>query len=335
MRRATILLVLVAVVLGLLGCKKKSGEMTIAVIPKGTTHEFWLSVKAGAEKAGKELNVDIDWIGPEKEDDRAQQISIVENMILKGVDGIVLAPLDRTTLVEPVARAMKKKTPVVVIDSGLDGEAGKDYVSFVATDNRKGGQLGGQRCVDVIGGQGKVIMLRYQRNSASTEQREKGWLDVIDPLVKDGKITILSKEQHAGATKDSAQTKSADLLDRFTKDGKLEADAIFCPNESSAYGMLMALRNKGFAGKVKYIGFDASKALIQGLYLGEIHGLVLQNPEYMGYMGVKTMVRHLKGEKVEKRVDTGVTLITKEDLGKPETKVLVPKVDEWLKDLRE
>ena len=303
-------------------------QLAIAVIPKGATHEFWLSVKAGAERAGKELGVRIDWIGPEKEDDRSQQIALVENMILKGVDGIVLAPLDRKALMSPVAKAKGAGIPVVVIDSALDGN---DWVSFVATDNYKGGQLGGQRSVELTGGKGKAVMLRYQENSASTEAREAGWLDEIK---KCPDIQVLSQEQRAGATKESAQTASENLLNRFTKDGKLECDLIFCPNESSAYGMLMALQNKRLGGKVKYVGFDASKALIVGLATGEIHGLVLQNPEKMGYLGVKTMVERLQGRKVDRRVDTGVTLITADDLAKPETKALVPQIDEWLKDVK-
>ena len=304
-------------------------KTTIAVIPKGTTHEFWLSVKAGAVRAGAELpDVDVEWIGPEKEDDRTQQIAIVENMVLKGVDGIVLAPLDRKALMGPVAKAKAAGIPTVVIDSGLDGN---DWISFVATDNFKGGQLGGQRCADLLDGNGTAIMLRYQENSASTENREAGWLDVIK---KRPGIKILSEEQRAGATKESAQTAAENLLDRFTKDGKLDCDVIFCPNESSAYGMLMALQNKRFAGKVKYVGFDASRALVRAMYQGEIHGLVLQNPEKMGYEGVKTMVAHLRGKRAPQRVDTGVKLITREDLDKPETKTLVPLVDEWLKDLK-
>lgn len=310
----------------------QNGKKTIAVIPKGTTHEFWLSVKAGADRAGAELGVTIDWMGPEKEDDRNQQIGIVENMVLKGVDGIVLAPLDRNALVRPVAAAKKKNTPVVVIDSGLEGG---DWVSFVATDNFKGGQMGGRRTAELIGGKGNVIMLRYQENSASTENREAGWLEEMKKhIAENPEVKIISEEQRAGATKESAQTVAENLLDRFTEGGELKVDAIFCPNESSAYGMLMALRNKRFAGKVKYVGFDASKALVRGLYLGEMHGLVLQDPEKMGYLGVKTMVAHLEGKPVDKRVDTGVRLITKEDLDKPETKALVPQVDEWLKDLR-
>src|SRR5512137_1738696 len=100
--------------------------LKIAVIPKGTTHVFWKSVEAGAKNAGKELGVEIVWKGPLKENDRAQQIAIVEQFITEGINGIVLAPLDDTALVRPVGAAMGKKIPVVVIDSALKGEAGKD-----------------------------------------------------------------------------------------------------------------------------------------------------------------------------------------------------------------
>ncbi len=307
-------------------------KLTVAVIPKGTTHEFWLSVKAGAMRAAEELGVEAVWTGPEKEDDRNQQIGIVENMVLKGVDGIVLAPLDRKALTGPVAKARRNGVPVVVIDSALDGN---DWVSFVATDNFQGGVLGGRRTAELIGEKGKLVMLRYQENSASTENREAGWMKAIgEHIAANPGVEIVSEEQRSGATKESAQTASENLLERFTEDGELTVDAIFCPNESSAYGMLMALRNKRQAGKVKFVGFDASKALIIGLAKGEIHGLVLQNPERMGYLGVKTMVEHLRGQQVPRRVDTGVTLITAEDLDKPETKALVPQEDEWLKDAR-
>jgi len=333
MRKLAIISLCVAAAMVLSACGGGQGaggpkKKVIAVIPKGTTHEFWLSVKAGAVRAGKDLGVEVLWIGPEREDDRNQQIDVVNNMVIRGVDGIVLAPLDKHALVTPVAKAKAAGIPVVIIDSALEGS---DFISFVATDNYKGGQLGGKRSAELLDSNGTAIMLRYQENSASTENREAGWMDEIK---KHPKIKVLSEEQRSGATKESAQTAADNLLDRFTKDGQLQCGVIFCPNESSAYGMLMSLRNKRFAGKVKYVGFDASEALVTGLYQGEIHGLVLQNPEKMGYEGVKAMLAHLDGKTVPKRIDTGVVLITKEDLDKPATKALVPKVDEWLAEAR-
>src|SRR5689334_10978077 len=154
---------------------------TIAVIPKGTTHEFWKSINAGAIKAQRELadqgaKVDVIWKGPLREDDRDQQIQVVENFISRRVSGIVLAPLDSKALVRPVATAMRAKIPVVIMDSGLKSDS---YVSFVATDNFKGGQLGAETLGKLLGGKGKVILLRYAVGSNSTEERESGFLDVM------------------------------------------------------------------------------------------------------------------------------------------------------------
>src|SRR5580658_6699559 len=133
---------------------------TIAVIPKGTTHPYWRGVKAGADKAAADFGVNILWKGPLLENDRAQQIAIVEQLADQGVDAIVLAPLDNVALRRPVREAMDQHIPVVIIDSALEGEAGKDFVSFVATDNHLGGEMAGQKLVDLLGGHGKVVLLR-------------------------------------------------------------------------------------------------------------------------------------------------------------------------------
>src|SRR5919108_6316884 len=154
---------------------------TIAVIPKGTTHEFWKSINAGAFKARDELaekgmKVNVIWKGPLREDDRDQQIQTVENFITRHVSGIVLAPLDSQALVRPVLEAVQGKVPVVIMDSDLKSDK---YVSFVATDNYKGGQLAGQEMGRLLHGKGNVILLRYAVGSASTEARETGFLDVL------------------------------------------------------------------------------------------------------------------------------------------------------------
>ena len=291
--------------------------LTIAVIPKGTMHVFWKSIHAGAKQAEKELkDVSIIWQGPVVEDQRDAQISLLETFIQKRVDGIVVAPLDDKALVAPVLAAGKAGIPVVIIDSDLaDPDA---YVSFVATDNVKGGMLGAQRIAELLGDKGgKVILLRYQVGSASTENREKGFLDEI---AKFPKIQVISSDQYAGATVESAMNQAQALL---TKYGEGQVDGIFCPNESSAYGMLRALVESGRAGKVHYVGFDASDRLVEALEKGHIAGLVVQNPVRMGHDGVVTMVKHLRGEAVEKRIDTGVTLVTPQNLSEPEIQILV------------
>ena len=295
--------------------------LQIAVIPKGTTHEFWKSIHAGAAKAAQELGVDIIWVGPEKEDDRDQQIKVVQNFISGKVDAIVLAPLDDVALARPVETAVQRKIPVVIIDSGLKSEA---HSSFVATDNKEGGRMGARRLAEIMGDKGKVILLRYAEGSASTENREAGFLEEIG---KHPDIEIISNNQYAGATKESALQISQNLLNKFP-----EVEGIFCPNESSAFGMLRALQTSGKAGQVKFVGFDTSEGLIAGLTHGEIMGLVSQDPFDMGYQGVKTAVAVVRGESVEAVIATRLEMITQDNLSTPKIQALVkPNLDQWLK----
>jgi ribose transport system substrate-binding protein len=336
---AAIILVALAVIFASVGCKKQESEKStdvyrIAVIPKGTTHIFWKSIHAGAIKAQEELkaagvNVEDIWKGPLKEDDRESQIQVMENFVTQGVTGIVLAPLDDVALRMPVKDAVNNGIPVVIIDSGLKSE---DYTSFVATDNYIGGRKGGQRLAEILGGKGKVVMLRYQEGSASTMNREQGFLDVLKE--KYPEIEVVSANQYGGATTESAYQASENLLAPLrAAEGGLTIDGIFCPNESTAFAMLRALEDGGLAGKVKYVGFDSSDRLVQGLRNGEIHGLVLQDPINMGYLGVKTVVAHLQGQKVEKRIDTGSAVATPENMDEPKMKdLLEPDFKKWLNE---
>ena len=301
--------------------------LTIAVIPKGTTHEFWKSIHAGAIQATRELaqqgdSVQIIWKGPIREDDREQQVQVVEGFLSQGVQGIVLAPLDNRALVRPVEEAKAAGIPTVIIDSGLESNA---MVSFVATDNRKGGQLAAQRMGEVLGGKGKVLMLRYQEGSASTQEREAGFLETIRGTFPG--IQVVSSDQYAGPTRETAKRAAESLLNRYGT----ELQGIFTPNESSTIGMLLALQDMGSAGKIKLVGFDASQILVDAMRNGQLAGIIVQNPMRMGYLGVKTMVDHLRGKSVDSRIDTGVTVVTPANLDSPDVKDLVnPPIARYL-----
>jgi ribose transport system substrate-binding protein len=301
--------------------------LSIGVIPKGTTHEFWNAIHAGAVKAERELNangvkVTITWKGPLREDDREQQVQVVEGFLSQGVSGLVLAPLDEKALVRPVEEAKRAGIPTVVIDSGL---ASKEIVSFVATDNVKGGELAADRMGGLLDGKGKVLLLRYQEGSASTTEREMGFLNRLKD--KFPGITLISSDQYAGPTRDTGKRASENLLNRYAND----IQGVFCVNESSTHGMLLALQDIGKAGKISFIGFDASQTFIDAIEAGQMHGLVVQNPMNMGYLGVLRMVDHLQGKPVDARIDTGVWMITKENLNEPATaELLHPPVDRYL-----
>jgi ribose transport system substrate-binding protein len=325
-----ILLVFVLSVL-LIGCTATSNnkkKLTIAVIPKGTTHEFWKSIHAGSNKAAGELkaqgtDIEVIWKGPLREDDREQQIQVVEGFAAQGVSGIVLAPLDDRALVRPVADARQAGVPTVIIDSGLQSE---EFVSFVATDNRKGGSLAAERMGQLLGGKGKVLVLRYAEGSASTTERETGFIETIKQ--KFPEIELVSTDQYAGATRDTAKRASENLLNRFGD----QVQGIFTPNESSTMGMLLALEDIGKAGKISFVGFDVSQKFLEAINGGQLHGIVVQNPFNMGYLGVKTMVAHIRGQTVERRIDTGVRLVTRDQMNDADAKELLhPDLSRWLK----
>jgi ribose transport system substrate-binding protein len=302
-----------------------AGKLTIAVIPKGTTHEFWKSIHAGARKAAGELSrdgrtVEIIWKGPLREDDREQQVQVVESFSSQGVSGIVLAPLDANALVRPVQEAKRLGIPTVIFDSGL---ASDEIVSYVATDNYKGGELAAERLGKLLGGKGKALLLRYQEGSASTEERENGFQTKLKELYPG--VELVSSDQYAGPTRDTAKRASENLLNRFGA----QVQGIFTPNESSSMGMLLALQDEGRAGKLPFVGFDASPAFVEAMRKGQMHGTVLQNPYNMGYLAVKTMVEHLEGKQVPKVVDTGVAIVTPENLDDPRSQELLnpPKAE--------
>ena len=326
MRRLTLLVVLLAVAASLIACGSKSGNtITIAVVPKGTTHEFWKSVHAGAIKAGRELGVTILWQGPLKEDDREDQIRVVDTLVSRGIQGLLLAPLDDKALRQPVANAVRAGVPVVTFDSKLESD---DPASLVATSNLDAGKLAGMHMGKILGGKGNLVVMRLHEGAASTTAREQGFLDAIATFPG---ITVVSSNQYAGALAEGAYRTGENLL-ASTRAAEGFVQGIFCPNESTTFGMLRALQNAGLAGKIKYVGFDSSDKLVQGVRDGQIDALLLQDPFAMGYVGVKTLVRHMRGETVPKFIDTGATVVTRDNMNQPDIKErLQPNLDQYLK----
>ena len=319
------------------GCQRDPDLLRIVVIPKGMTHEFWQSIHRGAQRAADDyqkdnIRVQIIWDGPLRERDILEQISIVDRRIATGVSGIVLAPQHSEILSAPVKRAQQEKIPVVVIDSGLNYKEG--MIKYVATDNYNGGWLAAAQLARVLVAEGKaepkLILLRYQVGSESTDQRERGFLDYFNPLKTEKprlgplpKVQWLSDNQYAGATRDSASRVAAPLVQQFRD----QADAIFAPNESSASGTLDVLRslelnfgNPNNKRRIHLMGFDSSKPLLQAIADGDVDGSIIQDPYKMGYLGVDTLVRFLKlnqdvnDQRRKMERSTGEYLVIKENV---------------------
>ncbi len=311
------------------GPKGSAGKpLRIAFVPKGTTHEFWRTMHAGAVKAQRDLlakgvHVDLIWKGPLREDDREQQVQVVESFASQGVDGIVLAPLDEKALVRPVEEAKRLGVPTVIVDSAL---ASTEIVSFVATDNVKGGAMGADELGRLLGGKGRVLLLRYQEGSASTTEREEGFLSRLGAAWPG--LELLVADQYAGPTVDTAKRASENLLNRHGGD----IQGVFVVNETSTGGMLLALQDAGLAGRVKIVGFDGTPTFVAAMRAGQLHGFVLQHPLRMAAVAVETMVDHLLGKAVQKRVDTGAIVVTLANLDAPEIQELLkPPLDAYLK----
>ena len=290
-------------------------QLKIAVIPKGTSHEFWKSVHFGAKKAASELgNVEIIWRGPVVESDTGSQIEVVKTMITRQVDGIVLAPNQKGGLVDAVEESIDEGIPVVIFDSGLN--EGPEIVSYVATDNYKGGKMAADAMAEAIGSKGNVILLRYLAGSESTEQREQGFLD---GLAQYPEIKVVSSDQRGGDNTTSAKEKVTQLLQLHGDD----LSGIFAVCEPNANGTLEALRNEGLNEKVKLIAFDPSDALIEALDDGSCSGIVLQDPVQMGYQSVMTLVGSLNGESAEPFISTGEYTATPSNMSEERIQTLL------------
>ena len=291
------------------GCTRPTGpaRTTIAVVPKGQVHVFWQSVRAGAEAAAKEAGVEMVWAAPQVETDYTGQASIVEDFINRRVSGLVLAPSHHKALVSVAERAADAGIPVVVMDSGLDSTR---PVSYVATDNHEGGVLAAREMGRLLKGQGKVAVVGIDAGSASGLERESGFQETIQKEFPGIELLGL---QYCGSDRSKALSVAEDFLSRAP-----DLAGMFGSAEPAAVGVFRAVENRGKKGLVKVVGFDASSDLLEALRDGTIEALVVQNPFRIGHDAVAALVATIRKQPVEKRIDTGVVVVTKENLESPE-----------------
>jgi len=286
-------------------------DYTIAVVPKGLGHQFWVTVKAGAEAAGEDSNAQILWNGPAKETEIAKQINILEDMMSRGVDAIVMAACDENALVETIDKAMDQDIPVVTIDSGVKSDR---PVSFIATDNIAGARAAADKLAELIGEQGKVGLIPFVPGAATSEMREQGFKEGIAEYENIELASVI--HSHSDVAKAMAATE-----DMLTAHPDLKG--IFAANEAACIGAVNGLKSAGKAGDVKLVAFDASPEQIEFLKEGSVQALIVQNPFRMGYQGVESAINYLEGEDVPGRIDTGVTVVTQDNLDDPEVQKLL------------
>ncbi len=286
-------------------------KYTIAVLPKGVGHQFWLTVRAGADAAGKDMNAEIIWNGPDKETEIAKQINIVQDMISRKVDAIVMAACDENALIDVVNQAMDAGIPVITFDSGVKSDR---PLSFVATDNVAAARMAADKLAELIGGKGEVGIIPIVPGAATSEMREQGFKEGAAKYPDMKIVSVLHCESDAA----KAMSVTEDMMTAHPN-----LAGIFAESEPGAVGAAQAIAAANKSGQIKIVGFDASGEEIAGLERGTIQALIVQNPFKMGYDGVKAAVDAIEKRPVEKRIDTGVTIITKENLNTPEVQQLI------------
>lgn len=285
--------------------------LRIAVIPKGLAHQFWLTVKAGAEAAADEAGAEILWQGPSKETEVERQINIVQDMISSQVDGLVLAACDENALIPMVERATDAGIPVITIDSGVASDV---PLSFVATDNVEGAKMAARTLAGLIGESGNVGLIPFIKGAATSNMREEGFLEGIKAFPDINVSATLYCQSDVAKAMEVTQ----DMLTR-TPDLK----GIFATNEPAAIGAAQAIKAADKKGTVKVVAFDAAEEEITALKEGAIQALIVQNPYRMGYLGVQAALDAIAGKPVEKRIDTGVTVVTMDNFNDPEVQKLL------------
>ena len=307
-----------AVALLAISCNRQQ-QTRIAVIPKGTAHLFWQSVHAGAVAAGREFHAEIMWDGPPSETDYSRQLEILDSMLNRHVDGVVVAAADKSILNGSLDRAAREKIPLVVFDSGVDST---NYVSFVATNNVEAGRLAGRKLGELLQGKGTAAMIMNAPGSASTMERERGFKEALKEFPR----VQLVAEQYGMSNRAKAMSAAENILTAHPDLG-----GIFASSEASAVGASQAIKSRSLQGKIKFVGFDSSDSLVEDMNAGVIDALVAQDPFKMGFEAVKAVTDKLAGKTPNKQIDLSAVVITKADLDKPEIKALLhPDLEKYL-----
>lgn len=310
-------LVLAGVLPVLSGCGR-SRRTVIGVVPKATSHLFFISVHAGVDQAARDLGVEALWTGPNDETEYERQIQIVDAMIARRVSALAISATDERALVAPLERAIRAGIPVTVFDSSVNID---NYVSFIATDNYGAGCTAARKLGELIGGRGKVGMVMQKPGGTSTELRERGFETT---LAREFPAVKIAARQFGMADPARSRAAAENILTAHP-----DLAGMFASAEASSLGCISAIRSRNLSGKLRLITFDFSKTHVEALQDGTADLMLVQDPFRIGYEAVKSLAEKLSGSTPPKRMELPARVITRPDLDKPEVKALL--FPEWLK----
>jgi len=291
-------------------------DFTITLIPGLTTDAFYITMNRGAQAAAEALGITVNFQGAE-EFNPTLQVPVLDSVIARRPDAILIAPTDSTQLIAPLQRAVDAGIPVVTVDTFIgdgqygDGQGDGDFpLSYVASDNLEGGRIAARAMAEAIGGEGAVYVSNVRPGISTTDQREEGFKQELAENYPN--IQVLETQYN----ENDASTAASQFQAVLARTPDLRG--VFGANLFSALGAANGVQAAGRAEDVTVIAFDAPPSIVDNIASGLVDMAIAQHPAEIGYFGVVTAYAHLTGQSVPRLIGTGFTIITAENVDDPE-----------------
>lgn len=300
--------------LALTGCgasntvKNQEPTMKIGVVVKALNSDYWKTVEAGAKAAGEKYGVNVIVLGPNAETDVTGQISMIEDLVTKKVNALVVAPSQASSAIPVFNKAKENKIPVILADTDADWG---DKAAFVGTGNYNGGKIAGEYLAEKLGKKAKIVILRGALGDPTHDERANGCIEALKAAgLEVVAIQPANSERAMGVT----------VMENIIQ-SKQNFDGVFATNDEMALGAEQAL--KAIQNKAPIVGFDGSMDAMSSIQGGELDASIAQSPYNIGFKGVEAAMKAAKGESIDKRIDTGTEVVNIDNI--------VQKLDELKK----
>lgn len=288
--------------LALVSCQRTETSHRLALVTKSMDSEFWLSMREGAEEAARDAEVSLSVLAPQRETYIHEQVNILEDFLVRGIDALIVAPAGAAQVVPVLNRIADQGIPIIIVDTDLEWER---KLTYVGTDNREGGRLAGEFLARALPQGGKIALVRGIPGVSSQDHRVEGFLQVL----KDHPSLVLVASQSGDSERSRAMAVIEDILS-----ANPTLDAVFATNDEMALGVVEAIAAHERQDQITVIGFDAGQEALRALAEGRLKAVVAQNPSLMGHLGVEVAIKALEGGPVEPVYDSGTMLVTQENL---------------------
>ena len=278
-------------------------KIKVAMVLKTLSSQYWKIVAAGAQNAADKNNVELVLLGPPTEDAIEQQINMVQDALAQHPAVLVFSPSQPATAVNVLLKAKAQKVPVILVDTGMPASF-TDYVTYIGTDNLAAGKAGGKALAAVLKKGDKVILLDGSPGNPSMNDRIKG----AEEVLKAAGMVIAAK-QPAYSDREKAYTVTQNVLQ-----SQPDIKGVFAGNDEEALGALRALQQSG--KNVPVIGVDANNDNLKSMLAGDLYGSVAQGNYDMGRLAIEKALEVLAGKTIPKRIDSGATMMTKDNAQK-------------------